>query len=244
LAHFVGLNAGAQTRIDFAEPVSWFALDVAAGASPPRVTLFAPDGGVLANFTRPKRGALVHIGYVAEIGAIQLDWPGREGLILRLEFEADGADSAASMFAEAAIDETTCAGIVFAETASLRSTAAPMLAKARRFVAGVAYKRNGSGTAPPKIPTEQELHDPNIKREWDLCRKAAKDAASDDVASCRHFVIWPLDAAGEGPATNPKIPASWPYDHKDKISEQFGPFKNPVPPIGDKIYVLKYCGVP
>lgn len=167
---------------------------------------------------------------------------------LQVKFKVEGVKPGGQTieagFAEAPIDETTCAGIVFAETASLRSTDATELATARRFVAGVAYKRQGSGVAKPQIPTTDELKNPNVKREWELCQKAAKDAAKDDVGTCRHFVIWPLDDKNEGPATKPKIPAAWPYDHKDKIDKKYGPFKNSVHPVGDAIYVIKYCGVP
>jgi hypothetical protein len=141
------------------------------------------------------------------------------------------------------LDEKTCAGHVFAETSVLSNNAAKLV-QARRFIAGVAYKRNGSGMAPPKIPTDQELQNPNTKAIWERCQTAAKDAANDDVKTCKHFVIWYSDDDGKSPSKKPsRIPDDWPYDQTDKIKESWGPFTSPIEPKGSNIFVIKYCGV-
>ncbi len=143
-----------------------------------------------------------------------------------------------------ALDEATCAGHVFGET-SVLSKNASKLVDARRFIAGVAYKRNGGGMAPPKIPTESELQNPNTKAIWEHCLTAAKHAANDDVGKCKNFVVWYSDDSGKTPSKSPsEIKDKWPYDQIDKIKESWGPFTSPITPKGDNIYVIKYCGVP
>ena len=82
------------------------------------------------------------------------------------------------------LTEEKCAGIVFAETSVLDGDATA-LAAARRTVAAIAYKRNGAGCAPPKIPTADELKNPNTKAIWGLCQEAAKSAAAKNVKSER-----------------------------------------------------------
>src|SRR5262245_43575676 len=142
------------------------------------------------------------------------------------------------------MDEKTCAGHVFAET-SVLSENADKLAEARRFIAGVAYKRNGDGVAPPKIPTEEELKNPNTKAIWERCQTAAKEAATDDVKTCKHFVIWFSDDGGKTPSKTPlEIEDDWPYDQTGKIKGSWGPFTSPIKPKGSNIFVIKYCGVP
>jgi hypothetical protein len=142
------------------------------------------------------------------------------------------------------LDKNSCAGHVFGETSVLSSNTAK-LAEVRRFIAGVAYKRNGSGLASPKIPTNEELKNPNTKAIWDRCLKAADDAAGDDVGNCKHFVIWYSDDQGKTPSKQPsRIPDDWPYDQTDKIKGSWGTFTSPVKPIGNNIFVIKYCGVP
>jgi hypothetical protein len=244
LSGFSGLNASWKSRIEFSAPANFVLLALACGAAVPNARFYAPDGALLAAITRPKSSlGLCDIGYVAqEIAAVELDWPSNEGVILTLTFD-DAGTRREAIPVDGPITEITCSGIVFAETASLRSAAAAEVASAREFVAGVAYARQGQGVAKPKIPTAEDLKNPIIKREWDLCLKAAKDAAGADVGNCRHFVIWPLDDKGEGPATDPKMSASWPYTEKAKITKKYGPFKNSVHPVGDAIHVIKYCGV-
>lgn len=160
------------------------------------------------------------------------------------------------------LTEENCAGIVFAETSVLGGDAAA-LAAARRTVAAIAYKRNGGGCAPPRIPTAEELKNPNTKAIWGRCQDAAKSAAADDVKTCKHFVIWYSDDKGNTPSKKPKrIDADWPYDHQDKIKSSWGPFAMPFAPQSfpialsvattwelaagsvDNIYVMQYCGVP
>ncbi len=143
-----------------------------------------------------------------------------------------------------AIERTTCAGHVFAETASLSGTP-DKLKEARRFIAGVACKRCGDGIAPAKFPSETDLQNPHVKEVWELCQAACKDAESDDVKECKNFVIWYSDDAGQSPSKSPsRMGADWPYDHSDKITASYGPFKNPIEPKGENIFVFKYCGVP
>lgn len=148
--------------------------------------------------------------------------------------------------AASTIDQPTCQAIVYAETGTielLNAGDAAGLQEARRFIAGVAYKRNGSGVASPKYPTDDELKQPFIKKAWDSCGTAATAASGDDVGDCRHFVIWYSDD-GKTPSKTPSaIPASWPYDYTDKITKDWGPYKVNVLG-GSNIYVIKYCGVP
>lgn len=142
------------------------------------------------------------------------------------------------------LDETTCAGHVFGET-SVLSNSADKLKEARRFIAGVAYKRNGQGMAPSVIPSEEDLKNPNTKAIWDRCLTAAKDAAADDVANCKHFVVWFSDDDGKTPSKKPQeIEKKWPYEQTDKIKGSWGPFTSPITPKGNNIFVIKYCGVP
>jgi hypothetical protein len=101
------------------------------------------------------------------------------------------------------LNQETCAGHVFGET-SVLSNNADKLKDGRRFIAGVAYKRNGAGMAPPVIPSDDDLKNPNTKAIWDRCMTAAKDAATDDVGTCKHFVIWFSDDDGKTPSRTPE----------------------------------------
>lgn len=144
------------------------------------------------------------------------------------------------------LDPAVCQAIVYGETGTIEAKEGQLdgLAEARRFIAGVAYKRNGSGVADPKYPTADELKQPFIKRAWDRCKIAAQDAMNDDVATCKHFVVWYSDDGGKTPSKQPrKIEDDWPYEQTDKIKKSWGPYK--VNELGkDNIYVIKYCGVP
>ena len=160
------------------------------------------------------------------------------------------------------LTEESCAGIVFAETSVLGGDATALSA-ARRAVAAIAYKRNGGGCAPPRIPTADELKNPHTKAIWGRCQDAAKSAGADDVQTCKHFVIWYSDDEGKTPSKKPKrIDSDWPYDHQDKIKSSWGPFTMPFAPKSfpialsvattwelaaggvDNIHVMQYCGVP
>jgi hypothetical protein len=164
-----------------------------------------------------------------------------------------------------AINEETCAGIVFAETSILSGigpTGPATLAAARQTIAAIAYKRNGSGVATPVIPSANDLKNPNTRGIWERCQKAAADAKNDDVATCKHFVIWYSDDSGDTPSSSPRMSADWPYDQADKITKSFGPLSSPINPftfsettanqldefsftIGTtNLYVMQYCGVP
>jgi hypothetical protein len=145
-----------------------------------------------------------------------------------------------------AISVSVCQGIVYAETGTIEAKAEQLtgLAEARRFIAGVAYKRDGTGVAKPKYPSDHDLQQPFIKRAWDRCSTAANDAQKDDVGDCKHFVIWYSDDNGKTPSHKPtEIQQPWPYDQSDKIKKSWGPYKvNEL--NGSNIYVFKYCGVP
>lgn len=141
------------------------------------------------------------------------------------------------------LDRVVCAGHVFDRTRQLTGTDTK-LAEARRFIAGVAYKRGGSGMPPARIPSAAELEDPETKAAWESCLKAADDAAGDDVGSCLHFVIWYSDDAGKTPSRKPsRLPDNWPYEQADKIKGNWGPFANLAAPAGNNIFVMKYCDV-
>lgn len=144
------------------------------------------------------------------------------------------------------LDEATCHAVVFAETATLEVDADGLdgLIEARRFIAAVAYKRNGDGVAKPRYPSQDELKQPFIKKAWDRCGVAAKDGKMDDVGKCKHFVIWYSDDGGKTPSKLPKeIHDKWPYQQTDKITKSWGPYK--ANDLGkDNIYVIQYCGVP
>lgn len=141
------------------------------------------------------------------------------------------------------LDRIVCAGHVFGRTRRLAGTAAA-LAEARRFIAGVAYKRGGSGMPPARIPSASELEDPQTKATWEFCLKAADDAAGDDVGTCRHFVIWYSDDAGKTPSGKPsRLPDDWPYEQAGKIKGSWGPFSNVAVPAVNNIFVMKYCEV-
>lgn len=169
----------------------------------------------------------------------------KKSAVARKKKRAMGLRSASRLVAAATgLDKETCAGHVFGETSVLSSNATK-LAEARRFIAGVAYKRNGTGMAPAKMPTEDELKNPNTKAIWDRCLQAAGDAESDDVKTCKHFVVWFSDDDGKTPSKQPsRIPDDWPYDQADKIKGSWGPLVSPVTPKGNNIFVIKYCGVP
>ncbi|MGR9200165.1 hypothetical protein ACU8M0_25770 (plasmid) [Rhizobium leguminosarum] len=142
-----------------------------------------------------------------------------------------------------ALDRVVCAGHVFGRTWQLTGTTAT-LAEARRFIAGVAYKRNGSGMPPARIPSAADLEDQQTKAVWELCLKAADDPAGDDVGQCLHFVIWYSDDAGKAPSKTPsRLPDDWPYEQAQKIEGSLGPFVSVGVPVGDNIFVMKYCGV-
>ncbi len=163
---------------------------------------------------------------------------------------------------ETTIDQNICAGIVFGETSVLKGDAA-ILAQARRYIAGVAYKRNGAGVSKPVIPSEDDLESPITSNIWDLCKKAAQDASKDDVGTCKHFVIWYSDDKGKTPSKFPHEinDNTWPYNQIDKITGSWGPFSSNINPkllpinevltedpevsvfAATNLYVIKYCGV-
>jgi hypothetical protein len=144
------------------------------------------------------------------------------------------------------LDPDVCQAIVYGETGTIEVTQDQLegLAEARRFIAGVAYKRNGLGLAKPKYPTSDELKQPFIRNAWTRCKTAAQDAKDDEVGTCNHFVIWYSDDAGKTPSKKPKrIRDNWPYDNANKIKKSWGPYT--VNELGqDNIYVIQYCGVP
>lgn len=144
------------------------------------------------------------------------------------------------------VTTNVCQAIVFAETSTvevLDPAALPALAEARKFIAAVAYVRNGQGVAKPRYPTDDELKQPFIKRAWERCLAAATDGAGVDVGNCKHFVIWYSDDEGKTPSKLPtEITDKWPYEQVAKINGHWGPYR--IAELdGDNIYVIKYCGV-
>jgi hypothetical protein len=171
--------------------------------------------------------------------------PGTAAAKSNFDMEFLDAD-AEPVFRASAISESVCQAIVYGETGTLQvgsEAELPMFAEARRFIAGVAYKRDGSGVAKPKYPTAEELKQPFIKRAWDRCLVAAKAAAGDDVGAAKHFVIWFSDDGGNTPSKKPReITDKWPYTETDKITKHWGPFKDNSLG-GSNIYVIQYTGV-
>jgi hypothetical protein len=142
-----------------------------------------------------------------------------------------------------ALDSVVCAGHVFGQTGQLTGTVAKLEA-VRRFIAGVAYKRRGSGMPPARVPSAADLLDPQTKAVWDLCLVAADAAVGDDVGNCLNFVIWYSDDAGKTPSKKPsRLPDDWPYDQANKIKDSWGPFISADAPAGNNIFIMKYCGV-
>jgi hypothetical protein len=99
-----------------------------------------------------------------------------EGILLNLaaliEDEQEMA-TALDDLSTLAVDSVICQAIVYGESGTielLKGSDAPGLAEARRFIAGVAYKRSGQGLAKPKYPTADELKQPFIKKAWELAR--------------------------------------------------------------------------
>ena len=168
---------------------------------------------------------------------------GLKGILGQPLFDPNGLEP---VFQASAINEQVCQAIVYGETGTLEVSSEaqlPILAEARRFIAGVAYKRDGKKVADPKYPTSEQLKQPFIKRTWDRCLVAAKEAAGDDVEEARHFVIWYSDDSGKTPSKKPKeIDDPWPYTQVDKITKSWGPFKDNSLG-GDNIYVIQYTGV-
>jgi|GEM_PF-6527955 len=249
---------GAKVGIEVPEkvgltlPASATEVDVrgAAGANPPVALFIAPDGTLLKAFLtikQPDHSIAAHYVSADPIARVELVYPNGEGVMFTL---AALLGSAVPFFMRqvelTVIDPGVCQAIVYGETGTIEATEEqlPGLAEARRFIAGVAYKRNGSGMAKPKYPTPDELKQPFIKRAWDRCKKAADDAKNDDVGKCKHFVIWYSDDNGKTPSKKPtEIPDKWPYEQVDKIKGSWGPYE--VNELGkDNIYVIKYCGVP
>lgn len=141
------------------------------------------------------------------------------------------------------LDRIVCAGHVFGRTLQLVG-ADGKLEAARRLIAGIAYRRKGSGMPPPKIPSAADLADAQTKAIWERCLKAADDAAGDDVKDCLHVVIWYSDDGGKTPSKKPsRLPDDWPYEQAGKIDDQWGPFVSSAAPVGNNIFVMKYCGV-
>ena len=140
-----------------------------------------------------------------------------------------------------------CAEVVFGETSLLRAPGGneDQLVAARRFIAGVVYKRyegHEGRFAPRQHPTADQLKNPQIAKHWSLCQTAATDASSDDIGACQHFVISWINSEGDGPSPDDtSIKDPWPIDYKANIKDKYGPFTRT--DHGD-MYVFKYCGVP
>jgi hypothetical protein len=223
-----------------------------AGSDAPTVRFIDPSGSLIKAIhpaKKPDQSFDVGLSAHGPISRIDIDYPHGEGTIYTLAGIQEGEETHFELEAIEilAIDASVCQAIVYAETGTIEvgsSEGLPGLAEARRFIAGAAYKRNGAGVAKPKYPTPDELKQPFIKKAWDRCETAAKDAQGDDVGKCKHFVVWFSDDGGKTPSKKPKeIKDKWPYEQIDKIETSWGPYT--VNELGaDNIYVIKYCGVP
>lgn len=158
------------------------------------------------------------------------------------------------------LSQLEVAGVVYNETSGLRPAwkdpkgpkkstnydpaSEAQLAEAREWIAGIVYQEKAK-TAKPKIPSEAELKNDDVRRAWEGSKAAAAAAKGKDYA-CDHFVIWTSDD-GKTPSNDPPIKDKWPYTEADKIVKVFGPFRTPAKvgdaPQSDKIYVIIYKGV-
>ncbi|WP_064994745.1 hypothetical protein [Mesorhizobium sp. WSM1497] len=247
-----GLGVRIETKVWLVPKVPLESVELrgGAGANAPTVRFIDPKGGLLqAVIPVINPDQSFNAGwYSGPIGMIELDFPNSEGVIHSLAGLQRVADRRLldKQTSIERIDQSKCQAIVFAETATIElidQGDLESLTQARRFIAGVAYKRDGEGVAKPRYPTPEELKQPFIKRAWDRCEQAAKDALDDDVGNCRHFVIWYSDDKGKTPSKSPKeIEGKWPYEQADKIKGSWGPYR--VPELKrENIYVIKYCGV-
>jgi hypothetical protein len=244
---FVGAEFGFEAVIAFQQPVEAFLLHLSIFAVAGFVEVYDPAGHHLGTIPVARTGNLGKVGFVAnEIGSLIVRSPAGE--VNCLSLEVFGSPFRA-VKAEAELSMEKCAEVVFGESGTLRAPGGneSALADGRKFVAAVAYDRyldDPSRFAPPRHPTEQELTVPNIKKHWELCVAAAQAAQGTDVGTCRHFVIWRIASNGNGPSDTPdRIKDDWPYDEVGKITEKYGPFRSPITPVGDDIYIFKYCGV-
>ncbi|MER9971125.1 hypothetical protein [Mesorhizobium sp. M0060] len=248
-----GLGIRIDTKVWLAPstPLSSVEIRGGAGAQTPTVRFIDPKGGLL-QAVKPVVNADQSFHATCSkgpIAQIQLDFPNAEGVIHSLAgiLTRVGDRPFHRQVKIEVIDQSVCQAIVFGETATIELTGdsdLDGLAEARRFIAGVAYKRDGKGVAKPRYPSMEELEQPFIKRAWDRCEQAAKDSLMDDVGECKHFVVWYSDDNGKTPSKSPKkITDNWPYEQIDKIKESWGPYK--VAELkASNIYVIKYCGVP
>lgn len=241
-----------------------------SGTGAPSVRLLSVSGTFVGHGTStavtPPYTYQAALQFPTAFARAEITWPGiqGEGGLVDVTYEVDEQALLASTAKADPIDEETCAGIVFAETSVLSGTGsagATALSNARKFIAGVAYKRNGQGVAKPVIPSEEDQKNPNTRAIWERCQKAARDANDEDVKTCQHFVIWYSDDDGKTPSKQPKMGADWPYTQVAKIKESWGPFSSPIAPqllpirsisvifeLGPfspvtNLHVFRYCGV-
>jgi hypothetical protein len=245
---FVGAGFGFEAVISFKEPVEGFLLRLSIFAVAGFVEIYDASGHHLGTVQIAQTGNLGKAGFVAnQISSLIVRSPSNE--VNCLSLEVFGSVSKTTVEAEAELSKEKCAEVVFGESGTLRAPGGneSALADGRKFVAAVAYDRyldDPSRFAPPRHPTDQELTVPHIKKHWDLCVAAAAAAQGGDVGTCRHFVIWRIASDGKGPSDTPdRIDDDWPYNEASKIKEKYGPFRNPITPVGDDIYIFKYCGV-
>jgi len=149
------------------------------------------------------------------------------------------------------------ADVVYGETSSLRPKwkdpkgdkkesnydpeSVKKLHEGRKAIAEVAEKNK---KVHRDTPSEEELKDPNVRREWENAQKAAKDAEDDPNLpdDAGHFFI------RKGEELNDDDGKSKPDWAKGKTPcRSYGPFRKlgssgDVPP-GDDVYIDVYCGV-
>lgn len=250
----LGLSVATTVRLQLPALTGSLVLNLFVGGTAPIAYLLGADGRGVAPALQLVKAfdqtcRLTYDG-PATLGSVQLDFPSGGGVLLELAANLSGRSIALVPERQKTLTITTdlCQGIVYAETGTLQvlsgGASASDLQAARRFVAGVAYKRNGGGVAAPICPSANDLKNPIIKRNWDNCGKAATDAAGDDVKTCDHFVIWYSDDGGVTPSKQPKrIPDDWPYDCAADVQGHWGAFRANIYGT-DNFYVIKYCGVP
>lgn len=246
---FAGAGFGFEAVISFKEPAEGFLLYLSIFAVTGFVEVYNSAGHHLGTVQVAQIGNLGKAGFVAnQIGSLIVRSPSNEVNCLTLEVFSP-ARKAMTIGPKAELSKEKCAEVVFGESGTLRAPGGneSALADGRKFVAAVAYDRyldDPSRFAPPRHPTDQELTVPHIKKHWELCVAAAIAAQGTDVGACRHFVIWRIACDGKGPSDTPdRIDDDWPYDEAGKITDKYGPFRNPITPVGDDIYIFKYCGV-
>jgi len=137
----------------------------------------------------------------------------------------------------ATISHTTCAGIIYNETAGLRGN----LSAPRIQIGELAYQIGATQGLTPQIPTAAELQNPTTRAIWNACGSAATSAKGHSPVG-NHYIMWP-SGNGKTPTKTPRYPNNnFPYIYK--VVKVYGPVSNPVKtgdvPVGNNIYFFFY----